>query len=173
MPIDCSTSARQRVDPRRLAPLFKPDWRWRAALDALSIQVAAIDAAVRVELTKLWESRADPEPPHPISKEDSDCRHSDDFTSVVWFGKHYTFTKGQQAHSIELMWGEWELGLASLSQEKIAESIGAGDSFSLRKVFRSRTMDGQYKPHPAWRTMIRSVTKGTYGLYPPKPTKLA
>lgn len=34
--------------------------------------------------------------------------HSSDFTSVNWCGTHYTFTKGNQADTIRVLWGGGE-----------------------------------------------------------------
>lgn len=94
-----------------------------------------------------------------------DCRHTPDFTSVVWFGTPCTFGKGQQARSVEVLWEQWEKGLTSMSQEQIAERIGAvADNFELAKVFRRKG-----ERHDAWGTMIRRTTKGCYGLVPPEP----
>jgi len=94
--------------------------------------------------------------------------HSPDFTSVMWFGTSYRFTKGHQAQVIKLLWEEWERGRHSLSQEYIGEQIGGKlDNFEIRWVFRKR-VKGKYKHHPAWNKMIKQVTKGSYALVEPE-----
>ena len=56
-------------------------------------------------------------------------RHSDDFTSVVWFGQTYQFAKGHQAGAVRCLWEEWERGTPTLGQETIAERLDACASF--------------------------------------------
>ena len=95
--------------------------------------------------------------------------HSPDFTSVDWFGKRYTFAKGNQAESVRELWAAWEGGGHSLSQETIGDRISSNASrFELAKVFRRRKAGGGYEPHPAWGTMIQQDSKGSYRLAPPK-----
>jgi hypothetical protein len=94
--------------------------------------------------------------------------HSEDFTSVNWFGTHYTFSKGQQAEAVRALWVEWERGGHGLSQEKLAEKTDSQSSASrLSHVFRNRNGPGH---HPAWNTMIRQVRKGVFQLVPPQPS---
>ena len=91
--------------------------------------------------------------------------HSEDFTSVCWYGTRYQFAKGQQAEAVKLLWTEWKKGRHSLSEQTIREKVdSSADRFRLAKVFRTR--DG--KPHPAFGTMIKSVSKGTFALVPPE-----
>lgn len=95
-------------------------------------------------------------------------RHSTDFTSVNWFGTRYTFNKGQQAGAVRILWREWEKGGLSIAQETIAEEIGSEDSsFQLSRLFRIRRGKNKGEQHPAWGTMIQSVSKGAYCLCPP------
>lgn len=95
--------------------------------------------------------------------------HSEDFTSVKWYGTRYTFTKGNQAESVQTLWEAWEQGGHTLSQETIRERINsADDHFQLAKVFRQHRKSGGYEKHPAWGTMIQQETKGTYRLVPPE-----
>lgn len=90
---------------------------------------------------------------------DSEPRHSSDFTSVVWYGTHYAFSKGNQAESVRLLWIAWERGTPTLSQGTIGSRIGSNaEPFRLAHVFRD---------HPAWGTMIRSPGKGVFELRAP------
>jgi len=89
--------------------------------------------------------------------------HSEDFTSVDWFGQRYEFSRGQQADCVKVLWEEWERGEHSLGQDTIAESIGTeARRFRLDHVFRLR--DGSRRMHPAWGTMIVRVSEGVYRL---------
>lgn len=99
--------------------------------------------------------------------------HSEDFTSVNWFGTRHTFSKGLQAESVRALWAAWQNGNHSLSQATIAEKIGtSADDFQLSKVFRRRRSDGPgYEQHPAWGTMIQREEKGTYSLVPCDPAR--
>ena len=108
-------------------------------------------------------------PRHPEARADQpQPTHSPDFTSVNWFGTRYTFAKGNQAESVRALWGAWEGGGHSLSQETIGSRVGSQtDRFELAKVFRRKAAGGGYQPHPAWGTMIRSDSKGSYRLTPP------
>ena len=100
---------------------------------------------------------------HLIPEADDEPSHSPDFTSANWYGTRYTFAKGNQAETIRVLWEAWEAGGHSLSQESIGEKIcSKADRFELQKVFRTRQEDGGYSPHPAWGTMIRQSTKGSY-----------
>ncbi len=103
-----------------------------------------------------------------IDPPSNDCSHSDDFTSVNWYGQKYYFSKGQQAEVVRALWGQWENGGHSLSKESIMDTIGSeNEKFEMRKLFRSRGENGGYIQHPAWRTMIQEVTKGVYAIVPP------
>lgn len=94
--------------------------------------------------------------------------HAVDFHSVMWFGTRYTFAKGHQAESVRHLWGAWEAGGHSMSQEAIADEIGLNGGFNLSKVFRvRRTSRAGYDHHPAWGTMIQAESKGVYRLVPP------
>jgi hypothetical protein len=98
------------------------------------------------------------------------CSHSTDFTSVNWFGTQYSFTKGQQAEAVRVLWTAWENGGHSLSQETISGIIKSDDNrFQLRKVFRQKGGDAKGQQHPAWGTMIKEASKGVYMLA--KPTQ--
>jgi len=95
--------------------------------------------------------------------------HSDDFTSVNWFGTEYSFGKGLQAESVRALWAAWENKTPSLSEKTIGEKAGsANDRFRLEHVFRPTNKGtGRRETHPAWGTMIKSVGKGVFALSPP------
>lgn len=71
--------------------------------------------------------------------------HSDDFTSVCWFGKRYQFTMGQQAAAVRALWEAWATGGHSLSELTIGEKVDSGnDHFRLIHVFRNRKGKGYH-----------------------------
>jgi hypothetical protein len=89
--------------------------------------------------------------------------HSDDFTSVNWFGTVYHFNT-TQADCIRLLWAEWERGGFGLSEMTIGDKIGSvSDRYRLAHTFRAK----KGGCHPAWGTMIRKAGRGVYRLYPP------
>ncbi len=99
--------------------------------------------------------------------------HSSDFTSVDWFGTQYTFSKGNQAQSVKVLWEAWERGNHSLSQETIGELMGSSsERFELRTTFRRRRKGGGYVMHAAWGTMIQRAEKGCYRLVPPESARI-
>jgi hypothetical protein len=101
----------------------------------------------------------------PKEPDDEQYKHSSDFVSVVWDGEPYTFSRGQQAESIRLLWQAWENQTPVLAEKDIAIEIDAeNNNFQLAKVFRRKKSGGGYKFHPAWRTMIQSAGKGTFQL---------
>jgi hypothetical protein len=88
--------------------------------------------------------------------------HSDDFNSVFWFGKQYTFTV-KQAKVIETLWRALERKTPAVP---LVDLLEAADSTAtrLRDVFKS----GQ-TVNPAWRDkMIINAGKGAYQLSAPK-----
>ena len=94
--------------------------------------------------------------------------HSDDFTSFNWFGTRYTFSQGNQAECVRVLWKAYDSGGHSLTQETIGKRIqSAATRFELSKVFRSRK-GGKYIRHSAWGTMIQQDSKGSYRLVPPR-----
>jgi hypothetical protein len=102
------------------------------------------------------------------------CAHSDDFTSVIWYGTHYAFTK-TQAQCVHHLWLEWEKGEGlSLSEETLAEKVNPhrADHFQISHVFRDHRRDAGRGPrkarmHPAWGAMIHTVGKGVFALRRP------
>lgn len=97
--------------------------------------------------------------------------HSQDYTSVNWFGTRYAFAKGNQAKVVEVLWAAWEQDEHSLTQETIGAEIGSSaNRFEMRKTFRRKNTHGRYEPHPAWGTMIQEDSKGCYRLVGPTPS---
>ena len=104
-------------------------------------------------------------PPGVCETVAGECRHSDDYRTVFWFGQNYTFT-ATQARAVELLWREFVKGDLGLSQATVGEDLdSANRNFRLRDLFRvSGASSGM---HPAWDTMIQSVGKGIYALRTP------
>lgn len=92
--------------------------------------------------------------------------HSDDFTSVVWYGAEYYFSR-MQADSVKALWAQWKkspgLGLHAGTILESLDSSCERDRFRLPLTFRD---------HPAWGTMIVPVGRGTFKLAAP-PEKAA
>lgn len=85
---------------------------------------------------------------------DKGCWHSEDFLSVVWYGKEYDFNK-TQALCVKILWDN-----GRLSEKTIGEKIGSvSENYRLIHTFR-----GEQKNHPAWGKMIVSDGKGIYKL---------
>lgn len=84
------------------------------------------------------------------------CSHSPDFRSANWFGQDYSFS-GPQAAAVRLLWQAWEDGAPDVGQETLLEAAGTNGS-RLRDVF---------KDHPAWGSLIVTVSRGTYRLAEP------
>jgi hypothetical protein len=88
--------------------------------------------------------------------------HSDDFTSVVWYGTAYYFKQGMQADSVKALWKQWEkspgLGLHAGTILQTLDSSIERDRFRMPLVFRD---------HPAWGSMIVTAGKGIYRLAEP------
>jgi hypothetical protein len=96
---------------------------------------------------------------------------SEDFTSVIWFGTPFTFSKGMQAESVRLLWEAWAKKTPTLSEKTIGDKIGSSaDGFQLAKVFRTKKQTRGHTVHPAWGTMIQRAGKGIYQLLPPDKT---
>jgi hypothetical protein len=86
--------------------------------------------------------------------------HSEDFTTVDWFGTAYVFDDGLQAKAVECLWSEYEKGGHGLSEKSIGERIGSASSnYRLGSTFRN---------HPAWNSMIVKVRQGVYRLKRPE-----
>jgi len=94
--------------------------------------------------------------------------HSDDFTSVNWFGTPYTFAKGLQAEAVRVLWEARDNGTPRLSEKTIGDKIGsANDQFRLEHVFKpTNKRTRKREAHPAWGTMIKRAGKGIFALSP-------
>lgn len=91
--------------------------------------------------------------------------HAEDFTWIVWNSKKYDLAKGNQSEAVKALWGEWEksgrLDGCGLSEKTIGEKCGSSaNDFRLALAFRD---------HPAWATVIRSVSKGVFALFAESP----
>lgn len=97
-------------------------------------------------------------------------KHSDDFISVTWAGKQYSFSRGHQADSVRRLWEAMDNRTPALHEKDIAIAIDADNgNFRLNHVFRKKASGGGYQNHPAWGTMIQKADgKGTYQLAPKK-----
>ena len=86
--------------------------------------------------------------------------HSEDFTTVIWFGTRYTFKLGQQTAIVKLLWTEWEEGRDGLSQSTLADLVGSlAERFTIFHAFRG---------HPAYGRMIKASGRGIYRLVSPE-----
>jgi hypothetical protein len=157
----------------RKAPQFveqTPYWKWFTVDPAYVSMIAAERFAPEMRMGSQASGSLGPTP----TGSEPAFSHSEDFTSSVWGTARYTFTKGQQAESVRVLWEAWEKGGHSLSQETIAAKIGsdAKRSFVLSKVFRKKKPGGGYEKHPAWGTMIQQDGKGSYRLVPPESSPI-
>jgi len=82
------------------------------------------------------------------------CRHSPDFSCVVWYGAEYTFTPNQ-AKCVKSLWEAWENGTPDIHHQQILEDAGLDNAKRLVDVFKN---------HPTWKTLIVSTRKGVYRL---------
>ncbi len=95
------------------------------------------------------------------------CKHSDDFTSVIWYDQPYNFNM-TQARCVKLLWCEWQKqpGL-SLNEYTIAEKINSENNrYRLKDTFRN-SMGKEEKMHPAWGKMIQRCGPKKYRLGKP------
>jgi hypothetical protein len=83
--------------------------------------------------------------------------HSEDFRTILWFGKQYSFTP-KQAACMRSLWRAWEKGWKGVSQQDLLSACQS-DGSELRGIFKNS---------PAWKTIIVSVQKGVYALQPPR-----
>lgn len=104
----------------------------------------------------LTENRTQGAGPAGKDKVDKLYDHSEDFTSVLWYGKKYVFKKGIQAAVVKALWEAWEAGTPTLSEETIGEKSGsAAERFKLRDNFRN---------HPAIDKFIVPAERGCWKL---------
>ena len=89
-------------------------------------------------------------------------RHSPDFRSVKWYGRHYTFTANQAA-CVAVLWKWWENETPVVSMPTVMEEAGLDPDCRLRDVFK--TSKGM---HPAWNQLIFKSGKDAVQLQQPK-----
>lgn len=97
----------------------------------------------------------------PAPKPRASVCHSEDFTSVDWFGQLHQFAKGRQAETVKALWREFEKRPGfGLSEKTIGAMVDSqADNFRLEHVFRG---------HPTWRQFIRPIAKGVFALVTPE-----
>jgi hypothetical protein len=92
---------------------------------------------------------------------DSTPSHAPDFSSIMWFGKRFSFSPKQRS-VVELLWDAFQTQLPGLSHAFLVEK--AGLQGTLRDTFKIKGT----KFHAAWGTMIvREGGKDMYRLRPP------
>jgi hypothetical protein len=115
-------------------------------------------AEIKLETSKAYALRPLPRPA-PNDERGGRTRngatHSDDFRSVNWYGKPFTFT-ATQAACIGILWKARENGTPGVGQGAILDSAGSTGS-TLRDVFNKGK-------HPAWNSMVVSSGKGAFRL---------
>jgi hypothetical protein len=92
------------------------------------------------------------------STSDPRARHSEDFTSVDWFGTRHTITS-MQAACIAVLWKAWENHTPGLRQTTILDR--AGSEMANKK---KPSLAKLFEDNPAWGTMIVPVpeARGAY-----------
>ncbi len=111
--------------------------------------IAELAKATNLE-PKLHNGNQNPLQDKQLAIKNKTCWHSEDFLSVIWYGKEYDFNK-TQAQCVSLLWNN-----GRLSEKTIGEKIGSvSDNYRLVHTFRK---------HPAWDKMIVSDGKGIYKL---------
>ena len=99
----------------------------------------------------------------------ANCTHTQDFSTVAWYGEEYHFNT-TQSKCVEKLWAEWEKnpdGRPALHQRTIRDAIGSENAdFRLIHVFRQKG-----EMHPAWGTMIHALGDGRFYLGKPLPAK--
>lgn len=102
-------------------------------------------------------------------------QHSEDFTTVDWYGEKHVFTP-RQSECIKRLWAAWEKGTHDLSELHILyghqttyaeEDCSRKRRTRLRDIFRV-TRNKKRKIHAAWGTMIiKGERQGTFRLSDP------
>jgi len=93
------------------------------------------------------------------------CVHSDDFCSVVWYGREFRFSRSQ-ASCVKILWENWERGTPEVYGNELVK-LASVDPYGERLLAEVFRVAGG-KMHPAWRTMVvPGVFKGSYRLAPP------
>lgn len=91
-----------------------------------------------------------------------DARCSDDFRSVWWFGRNYSFSTNQ-AEVVKVLWKAWKNKTPEVSDITLLDESG-GDAKKIRDVFKEtgNTMND------AWGTMIQRGRRDTLKLAEPE-----
>ncbi len=131
-----------------------------------SESVAALNSFVErlLVLERLEDNSGNPARDE-TNAEEPRCTHADDFTWVVWYGTRYTFSKGNQAESVRVLWEHWERSGrqngCGCSEKTVGEAVGtSNENFRLAPVFAK---------HPAWGQMIRPMERrACFALFAPE-----
>lgn len=96
-----------------------------------------------------------------VSGDVANGSHGTDFLWLYAQGARYTFTKGQQAQVIRVLFEEWDRGGridgSPLTEETIGDKVSSiSDRFRIQKVFEG---------HPALNTVLSTCGKGAWALF--------
>jgi hypothetical protein len=107
----------------------------------------------------VWLRGVTVQKPTATAAASEDAAHSDDFRSVRWYGKTYSFT-AKQAPAVMLLWENWAKGTPDVGDETLLLAVDHdAPPAKLSYLFRR---------HPAWTTVIvAGGTKGTHRLAEP------
>jgi hypothetical protein len=131
---------------------------WEQLWRELDRRLAAVVSAEPIRVSAAAENSETKPPTSPAPS----TSHSEDFSSVNWFGSQYTFNP-TQARCVASLWREWDKGGLALNQRTIGEEVGStSDSYRLVHTFRD---------HPAWGVMIVQVGEGLFKLARPNDSK--
>jgi hypothetical protein len=119
-------------------------------------------------MAAMIDTRAAEQPDSPAEYDgDAECTHTEDFSSVCWYGESFQFNR-TESKCVRLLWEAWSTspgGHMTLHQDTIRDGIESeSETFRLALVFRHRG-----KPNRAWGRMIHSLGNGRF--YLAKPTE--
>ncbi len=114
---------------------------------------------VPAELIIPFESGRQIRLPWPVAPvTDTTCDHSPDFSSVVWFGRPYSFTPTQAA-IVRQLWTAYQSGCPEVGGAALLEVAGS----------TSGKISDVFKDAPAWRDgVVGRSGKSAYRLYEPE-----
>jgi hypothetical protein len=101
-----------------------------------------------------------------MKAEELDARCSDDFRSVWWFGRNYSFST-YQSKVVQVLWKAWKNQTPEVSDITLLDASG-GDAKQIRDVFK----ETGNKRNDAWGTMIQRGRKDTLKLVEPEIPKI-
>lgn len=138
-------------------PSYDADWI-RLAQESLEFLEAQPDWAEQDESQALERKRSTDKLPKPAMEPGLD------YLTFRWGEQRFSFSKGNQAQSVRVLWEAWGNGGHMVNEETIGDRIGSQASrFRLADVFRrGKNM------HPAWKTLIVSPQKGCFSLENPQ-----